>query len=87
VRAAEREALWSMTAQAEITLPKAAPEPLSLDQPVDLKSLVAELEHRYIVGALRSSKGVVADAARMLSLQRTTLIEKMNKYGIERVTV
>jgi DNA-binding NtrC family response regulator len=30
---------------------------------------------------------VVADAARMLSLQRTTLIEKMNKYGISRVTV
>jgi transcriptional regulator with GAF, ATPase, and Fis domain len=28
------------------------------------------------------SGGVVADAARMLSLQRTTLIEKMRKYEV-----
>ncbi len=52
--------------------------------PIDLKWLVAEFEHRHIVDALRRCNGVVADAARHLSLQRTTLIEKMNKYGIPR---
>jgi len=83
--------LWSMTATAPAAEPPPAelrerPEPFSSDGPVDLKSLVADLEHRYITHALQRSKGVVADAARMLSLQRTTLIEKMNKYGIERVT-
>jgi sigma-54 specific flagellar transcriptional regulator A len=87
IRAAEREALWSMTKPAETVPTREAAEPLSFDEPVCLKSLVADLEHRHIVDALRRSRGVVADAARMLSLQRTTLIEKMNKYGIERVTV
>jgi sigma-54 specific flagellar transcriptional regulator A len=89
IRAAEREALWSMTAAAAEPVPveRREPETFPSEGPVDLKSLVADLEHRYITDALRRSKGVVADAARMLSLQRTTLIEKMNKYGIERVTV
>ena len=29
------------------------------------------------------SDGVVAEAARLLSLQRTTLIEKMRKHGLK----
>ena len=36
----------------------------------------------YIQQALELSGGVVADAARLLSLQRTTLIEKMRKYDL-----
>lgn len=55
-------------------------------RPIDLKSLVAEFEYRHIVEALQQSRGVVADAARLLSMQRTTLIEKMQKYGVSRVT-
>jgi sigma-54 specific flagellar transcriptional regulator A len=90
VRAAEREALWSMSKPAEVADPipaPAAPQAASPEGPICLKSMLADIEHRYIVDALRRSKGVVADAARMLTLQRTTLIEKMNKYGIDRVTV
>ena len=81
----EREALW-----ANATPPAPTPRPVDpaaeapMGGPIDLKWLVAEFEHRHIVDALRRCNGVVADAARHLSLQRTTLIEKMNKYGIPR---
>jgi len=49
-------------------------------QPVALRDMLADIERRYIEEALTQSDGVIADAARMLSLQRTTLIEKMRKY-------
>ena len=52
------------------------------DGPVDLRRVMADLEYRYITEALRASEGVVADAARLLTLQRTTLIEKMRKHGL-----
>jgi sigma-54 specific flagellar transcriptional regulator A len=83
--AAERAALWAAT---DLTPAPAMVEPadepkLSRDRPVALKSLLGDLERRYIEDALRMAGGVVADAARLLTLQRTTLIEKMRKYGIE----
>jgi sigma-54 specific flagellar transcriptional regulator A len=53
-------------------------------EPIDLKSIVAGVEHDHIRRALDQANGVVADAARLLSLQRTTLIEKMNKYGLRK---
>lgn len=52
------------------------------DGPVDLRTLVTDLESRYIAEALRQTEGVVAEAARLLSLKRTTLIEKMRKHGV-----
>jgi sigma-54 specific flagellar transcriptional regulator A len=52
--------------------------------PVDLRSILADIELRYIEDALRLAGGNVAEAARSLSLQRTTLIEKMRKYGLAR---
>ena len=51
-------------------------------EPVALKEMLAEIERRYILDALDRSGGVIADAARLLSLQRTTLIEKMRKYEL-----
>src|SRR3546814_6783450 len=48
----------------------------------DMRAMVAELEQSLIRAALDSSGEVIADAARMLGLQRTTLIEKMRKYQI-----
>lgn len=54
------------------------------DKPVDLRALVADLEHRYIEEALFKANGVVAEAARSLSLHRTTLIEKMRKLGLSK---
>jgi sigma-54 specific flagellar transcriptional regulator A len=58
--------------------------PLIGDRPVDLRSIVAELEQAYIEEALAKANGVVAEAARSLSLQRTTLIEKMRKLGLSK---
>ena len=86
--AAERAALWAATDLATPPAPApaaAAPEQIALrrDQPVALKNMLADLERRYIEEALQLAGGIVAEAARLLTLQRTTLIEKMRKYGIE----
>ncbi len=48
---------------------------------VDLRAILHEIEGRYIGEALDRSGGVVADAARLLGLQRTTLIEKMRRHA------
>jgi sigma-54 dependent transcriptional regulator, flagellar regulatory protein len=80
----------AVTAPAPIDLPAPLPMPLSRpaesSDPVDLRSIVAEVEHDHIRRALDQANGVVADAARLLSLQRTTLIEKMNKYGLRKAS-
>ncbi|MDN5937728.1 MAG: sigma-54 dependent transcriptional regulator [Salinisphaera sp.] len=49
---------------------------------VDLRALTARLEIRLITQALALSDGVVARAAKMLGLRRTTLVEKLRKYEI-----
>lgn len=51
---------------------------------IDLKSYIGELEVHYIREALEASDGVVAQAAKLLGLRRTTLVEKLRKYGIQR---
>ena len=50
----------------------------------NLKNHIAELEVHYIREALESTNGVVAQAAKLLGLRRTTLVEKLRKYGIQR---
>jgi DNA-binding NtrC family response regulator len=49
---------------------------------VDLKQLLADLEQAYIREALALSGGTIARCARLLGLQRTTLIEKMRRLQI-----
>jgi DNA-binding NtrC family response regulator len=49
---------------------------------VDLKQLLAELEQAYIREALTLSGGTIARTARLLGLQRTTLIEKMRRFHL-----
>ena len=49
---------------------------------IDLREILAEIEGRYIREALEKSHGVVAEAARLLGLRRTTLIEKLRRYPI-----
>jgi sigma-54 specific flagellar transcriptional regulator A len=51
---------------------------------IDLRSRMAEIERTLIMQALDLSDGVVAQAAKLLGLQRTTLVEKMRKQGLER---
>ncbi|MCH9818429.1 sigma-54 dependent transcriptional regulator [Burkholderiaceae bacterium] len=51
-------------------------------QGIPLKQRLAEIERNYISQALELSEGNVSKTAKLLSLQRTTLIEKINKYEL-----
>jgi len=57
-------------------LPSLPPEGLSL------KDRLADIERDLIVQALNRTNGNVSQTARLLNLQRTTLIEKLNKYDL-----
>lgn len=50
---------------------------------LNLKNHLAEIEKQLIVDALSKCGGNVSQSARLLNLQRTTLIEKINKYEIQ----
>ena len=54
------------------------------DEGLDLKQHLAHLEYLLIKQAIDDAAGVVAHAAKKLKMQRTTLVEKMKKYGIQR---
>ena len=49
---------------------------------ISLKDRLAEIERDLIVQALARTAGNVSQTARLLNLQRTTLIEKLNKYDL-----
>ena len=49
------------------------------EEGVDLKSLVWDLENALIDQALERSNGKRAQAARLLGLKRTTLVERLKK--------
>ncbi|GAL30779.1 flagellar regulatory protein FleQ [Vibrio variabilis] len=51
---------------------------------VNLKEMLADLEVNMINQALDAQDGIVARAADMLGMRRTTLVEKMRKYSINR---
>jgi len=51
---------------------------------LDLRDHMAQIELRLIREALERSEGVVAHAAQLLGLRRTTLAEKLRKYGVDR---
>ncbi len=50
----------------------------------DLKQHLNNLEYALIKQAMEESNGVVAHAAKRLNLRRTTLVEKLRKYGLHR---
>jgi sigma-54 specific flagellar transcriptional regulator A len=51
---------------------------------LDLKEHLSQLELSLIQQALEDSNGVVAHAAKKLCMRRTTLVEKMRKYDLQR---
>ena len=51
---------------------------------IDLKEHLNNLEYNLIKQALDDAGGVVAHAAQRLNLRRTTLVEKLRKYGLQR---
>jgi sigma-54 specific flagellar transcriptional regulator A len=51
---------------------------------LNLKEHLSALEINYIKQALHDTGGVVAHAAKRLGMRRTTLVEKLRKYGLQR---
>jgi len=49
---------------------------------MDLRAYLENLERSLISKALEAADGTVAQAARLLGLRRTTLVEKLRKYGL-----
>ena len=49
---------------------------------IDLKEHLNNIEYSLIMQALGQTGGVVAHAAALLKLRRTTLVEKLRKYGV-----
>jgi sigma-54 dependent transcriptional regulator, flagellar regulatory protein len=67
--------------------PQSEPERRNMDSdriPINLKELLETMELERIQMALDLADGVISEAARMLMLKRTTLIEKMRKYGVDK---
>ncbi|HEX4896536.1 MAG TPA: sigma-54 dependent transcriptional regulator [Solimonas sp.] len=62
-------------ARAEVTLPP---------EGVNLKDHIENIELSLIRQALAQAGGVVAHAAKLLNTRRTTLVEKLRKYGLSR---
>ena len=69
----------------------AAPQSAALDVDqllsagIDMKKYLSSIEISLIVQALSKTNNVVARAATLLNMRRTTLVEKMRKYEIDRV--
>ncbi len=53
----------------------------------DLKALLDGIERRQLTAALNRCAWVVADAARMVGLSRTTFIDRMRRHALSRETI
>lgn len=73
--AANTEQGHSLPALSTVNLPS---------EGIDLRPHLADIERSLMTQALRQSEWVVARAAKLLNLQRTTLVEKMRKFEIQR---
>lgn len=77
----------SVTPAASSSLPHSAslPDPAELpDNGLNIKEHLARIEINLIRAALARADGVVAYAAQLLGLRRTTLVEKLRKYELIR---
>ncbi|MEN9931747.1 MAG: hypothetical protein RIS17_320 [Pseudomonadota bacterium] len=78
-----RSAVQQRPVTARASEPAPVPAGLLGPEGVDLKRLLADLEEAYIREALAMAGGTIAQSARLLGLQRTTLIEKMRRLQID----
>lgn len=77
-------AIYADVAEASLQIPT---DPLDARLPRDglnLKEHLSNLEVSLIRQALSEADGVVAHAAKLLDMRRTTLVEKLRKYGLHR---
>jgi sigma-54 specific flagellar transcriptional regulator A len=68
--------------EAAVTVHEASPAILP-EGGLDLKDHLSDIEVGLIRQALDATGGVVAHAAKLLRMQRTTLVEKLRKYGLQ----
>ena len=62
--------------------PAAAPDAFALpEQGIDLREHLLSIERALVQQALDRANGTVAQAARLLNLRRTTLVERLRKLG------
>jgi len=81
----ERDELTDFAPVFEMTRPSdQAPLVKLPEEGIDLKEYLNVLECELIRQALEESGGVVAHAAKRLNLRRTTLVEKLKKYQLQR---
>ncbi|RUM44319.1 MAG: sigma-54-dependent Fis family transcriptional regulator, partial [Desulfocapsa sp.] len=52
---------------------------------VDFKELINDYESQLIIQAMKMSKGNKKEAAKLLNLKRTTLLEKIKKKGLQKM--
>ena len=79
------ENIQRMETPAAEDVPGSAPTALQIPAAgIDLKEHLADLEKDFINQAIDHADGVVAQAAKLLAMRRTTLVEKMRKYGLQR---
>ncbi|MDD4885898.1 MAG: sigma-54 dependent transcriptional regulator [Thiomonas sp.] len=57
-------------------------QPVLPPEGMDLRAYLEEIERSLIAQALERSRHVIAHAAQHLGLRRTTLVEKIRKYGL-----
>ncbi|HHD56239.1 MAG TPA: sigma-54-dependent Fis family transcriptional regulator, partial [Desulfobulbaceae bacterium] len=63
--------------------PQQGPGDIWDENGVDFKGLVNEFETRLILKALKTTNGNKKEAARLLNLKRTTLLEKIKKKELQ----
>jgi len=82
---AERETEIATPSEANAATVSVATLSAALELPadgIDLRAHLLEIERTLVIQALARADGVVAHAARLLSLRRTTLVEKLRKLGL-----
>lgn len=74
-----------MEGRAPMVAPAMASEATAIlpEGGLDLKDHLSDIEVGLIRQALDATGGVVAHAAKLLRMQRTTLVEKLRKYGLQ----
>ena len=81
---AEERAMSSEDIPVQMFEHKSDSSPRLPTEGLDLKEHLSNLEFNLIKQALDDADGVVAHAAKRLKMRRTTLVEKLRKYGLQR---
>ena len=74
----------SMASGSPDVIPLGNRDQLLPSEGIDMKKYLTDIEISLIEQALSKTNNVVARAANMLNMRRTTLVEKMRKYEIQR---